>query len=89
MFDYDPNKWGDMSSDENPEDDLVNNAEDKINNDPFYVSLTETYVDIPQKGEHLENLTHGEEVCHIQRTEKKRRKIKNQENLNQQGNLLN
>ena len=49
MFDYDPNKWGDMSSDENPEDDLENNVEDKINKDPFYVSLTETYVDIPQK----------------------------------------
>ena len=49
MFDYDPTKWGDMSSDENPEDDLENNVEDKINKDPFYVSLTETYVDIPQK----------------------------------------
>ena len=48
MFDYDQIN-GDMSS-ENPEDDLVNNAEDKINNDPFYVSLTETYVDIFQKG---------------------------------------
>jgi len=47
MFDYDPKKWGDVSSDENPEDELENAT--GANNEPFYVSLTETYVELPPK----------------------------------------
>ena len=48
MFDYDPKKWGDVSSDENLDDELENTT-DANNDDPFYVSLTETYVELPPK----------------------------------------
>lgn len=76
MFDYDPKKWGDASSDENPEDELEN-ATSTNNDEPFHVSLTETYVELPPKrGTFREPVEWRRGMPHPNDTDKKRKNKK-------------